>query len=83
MWGREPLEFHGSTETVFIATQTWDHQDMTFIPHLNFFEFIPEEESIKSREDPTYQPLTLLLDEVKPGNYELVITSLHCGPFVR
>jgi len=83
MWGREPLEFHGSTETVFIATQTWDYQGMTFIPHLNFFEFIPEEESIKSREDPTYQPSTLLLDEVKPGNYELVITSLHGGPFVR
>jgi hypothetical protein len=83
MWGREPLEFHGSTETVFIATQTWDHQGMTFIPHLNFFEFIPEEESIKSREDPTYQPSTLLLDEVKPSNYELVITSLHGGPFLR
>lgn len=83
MWGREPLEFYGSTETVFIATQTWDHQGMTFIPHLNFFEFIPEEESIKSREDPTYQPSTLLLDEVKPGNYELVITSFHGGPFLR
>jgi len=83
MWGREPLEFHGSTETVFIAMQTWDHQDMTFIPHLNFFEFIPEVESIKSREDPTYQPSTFLLDEVEPGNYELVITSLHGGPFVR
>ena len=83
MWGIEPLEFHGSTETVFIATQTWDHQGMTFIPHLNFLEFIPEEESNKSREDPTYQPSTLLLDEVKPGNYELLITSLHGGPFVR
>ncbi len=83
MWGREPLEFHGSTEAVFIAMQTWDHQGMTFVPHLNFFEFIPEEESIKSREDPTYQPSTLLLDEVEPGNYELVITSLHGGPFVR
>ncbi len=82
-WGREPLEFHGCTEAVVIAMQTWDHQGMTFIPHLNFFEFIPEEESIKSRENPTYQPSTLLLDEVKPGNYELVITSLHGGPFVR
>jgi hypothetical protein len=56
---------------------------MTFIPHLNFFEFIPEEESIKSRQDPAYQPSTLLLNELKPGNYELVITSLHGGPFVR
>ncbi len=83
MWGREPLEFHGCTEAVLIAMQTWDHQGMTFIPHLNLFEFIPEEESIKSREDPAYQPSTLLLDEVKPGNYELVITSFHGGPFVR
>jgi hypothetical protein len=83
MWGIEPLEFHGCTEAVLIALQTWDHQDMTFIPQLNFFEFIPEEESIRSRKDPAYQPSTLLLDEVKPGRYELVITSLHGGPFVR
>ena len=83
MWGRYPLDFHGCTEAILIAMQTWDYQGMTFIPHLNFFEFIPEEESIKSREDPTYQPSTLLLDEVKPGNYELVITSFHGGPFIR
>jgi len=82
-WGIEPLEFHGCTEAVIIATQTWDHRGMSFIPHLNLFEFIPEEESIKSREDPTYQPLTLLMDELKPGKYELVITSFHGGPFVR
>jgi len=82
-WGREPLEFHGCTEAVLIAMQTWDHRSMTFVPHLNFFEFIPEEESIKSKKNPAYQPSTLLLDEVKPGNYELVITSLHGGPFVR
>lgn len=83
MWGLEPLEFHGCTESVLIAMQTWDHRGMTFIPQLNFFELIPEEESIKSREEPAYQPKTLLLDEVKPGKYELVITSLHGGPFVR
>ncbi|HEX74298.1 MAG TPA: GH3 auxin-responsive promoter family protein [Dehalococcoidia bacterium] len=83
MWGRYPLDFHGCTEAILIAMQTWDYQGMTFIPHLNFFEFIPEEESIKSREDPTYQPSTLLLDQVKPGKYELVITSFHGGPFMR
>ena len=83
MWGRYPLDFHGCTEAVMIAMQTWDYQGMTFIPHLNFFEFIPEEEAIKSRQDPAYQPKTLLLDQVKPGNYELVITSFHGGPFVR
>jgi len=83
MWGRYPLEFYGCTEAVMIATQTWDYQDMSFIPHLNFLEFIPEEESLKSRDDPAYQPPTILLDEVKPGNYELVITSFLGGPFVR
>ena len=83
MWGRYPLDFHGCTEAVLIAMQTWDYQGMTFIPHLNFFEFIPEEESIKAWQDPAYQPSTLLLDEVKPGNYELVITNFHGGPFIR
>jgi len=83
MWGREPLEFHGCTEAILIAMQTWDHTGMTFIPYLNFFEFIPEEESLKSRDDPSYQPKTLLLDEVTTGKYELVISSLHGGPFLR
>ena len=83
MWGRYPLNFHGCTEAVLIAMQTWDYQDMTFIPHLNFFEFITEEESIKSWQDPAYKPKTYLMDELKPGKYELVITSFHGGPFVR
>jgi hypothetical protein len=83
MWGRPSLNFHGCTEAVFIAMQTWDYQDMTFIPHLNFFEFIPEEEAIKARQDPAYKPSTLLMDEVGPGNYEVVITSFHGGPFIR
>jgi hypothetical protein len=83
MWGRYPLDFHGCTEAPLIAMQTWDYQGMTFIPHLNFFEFIPEKESIKSRNNPSYQPSTLLMDELKPGNYELVITNFHGGPFVR
>ena len=83
MWGIEPLEFHGCTEAPLIAMQTWDHQSMTIIPHLNFLEFIPEEESLRSREDPAYQPSTRLLDEITPGNYEMVITSFRGGPFVR
>jgi hypothetical protein len=83
MWGRYPLDFHGCTEAPLIAMQTWDYEGMTFIPHLNLFEFIPENESIKSRDNPSYQPSTLLMDELKPGNYELVITNFHGGPFVR
>ena len=83
IWGTEPLEFHGCTEANIIATQTWNRQGMTFIPHLNLFEFIPEKEIAKSRANPSYQPKTLLLDEVKPGKYELVVTSFHGGPFIR
>jgi hypothetical protein len=84
MWGRYPLDVYGGTEGIIIATQTWDYQGMTFIPHLNFLEFIPEKESLKSRDDPFYQPKTLLLDEVKPGErYELAITNFHGGPLIR
>jgi len=83
MWGRYPLDFHGCTEAVMIAMQTWDYQGMTFVPNLNFLEFIPESESIKAHRDVSYRPETLLLDLVTPGKYELVITSFHGGPFVR
>lgn len=84
IWGRYPLDVYGGTEGAIMATQTWDYQGMTFIPHLNFLEFIPEEESLRARADPFYQPKTLLLDEVKPGEkYELVITNFHGGPLIR
>jgi hypothetical protein len=56
---------------------------MTFVPHLNFFEFITEKDALRSREDLTFKPPTLLMSDLVPGNYELVITSLHGGPFVR
>ncbi|MBI2852174.1 MAG: GH3 auxin-responsive promoter family protein [Chloroflexi bacterium] len=82
-WGIEPLEFHGCTEAVLLSMQTWDHRSLTFIPHLNFLEFIPGDESIRARTDPAYQPSTLLLDELVPGKYELVITSFQGGPFMR
>src|SRR3990172_1116074 len=84
LWGRTPLEVYGNTETAIIATQTWDYDSMVFFPNLNFLEFIPEEEHFKSRLDRSYQPKTLLLDEVKAGeNYELVITNFHGGALVR
>ena len=57
---------------------------MTFVPQLNFLEFIPEEERLKEKEDSTYQPSTILLDEVKPDEvYEIVITNFHGGAFTR
>jgi len=84
MWGRYPLNIYAFTEALVVAVQTWDYQGMTFLPHFNFLEFIPEEESIKSRGDPKYQPNAVLLDEVRAGeNYELVITNFHGGTLVR
>jgi hypothetical protein len=84
LWGRYPLDTYTCTEGCVIATQTWDYQDMSFIPHLNFLEFIPENELIKERLDRNYRPETVLLDEVQPGeSYELVITNFHGGALVR
>lgn len=84
MWGRYPLDLYGCTEGVIIAMQTWDYQDMTFIPFINFLEFIPEEEALESKFNASYQPKTVLLDEVEAGkNYEIVITNFRGGPFVR
>lgn len=84
LWGKEPLDIYGSTEAMMIATQTWDHKGMTFVPNFNFLEFIPESERAKEKLTPGYQPTTLLLDEVKQGQtYELVITNLLGGAFVR
>lgn len=83
-WGRFPLDIYANTEGGLIATQTWDYGSMTFIPNLNFLEFIPEKEHMKWRNDRKYQPKTVLLDEVKAGQcYEIVITNFHGGSLVR
>jgi hypothetical protein len=84
LWGRRPLETYGGTEGGVFATQTWDYEGMTFIPNLNFFEFIPEREWFKWQLDHSYQPKTVLLDEVKAGDkYEIVITNFHGGIMTR
>jgi hypothetical protein len=84
LWGRYPLDIYASTEGGVIATQTWDYDGMTFIPNLNFLEFIPEDEHLRWRLDPSYKPKTVLLDEVKAGaNYEVVITNFHGGALAR
>ena len=84
LWGRKPLELYGGTEGGIYAVQTWDYEGMTFIPNLNFFEFIPEREHFKWQLDHSYQPKTILLDEVKAGeNYEIVITNFHGGIMTR
>ena len=84
LWGRYPSETYACAEGGIIATQTWDYGSMTFIPNLNFLEFIPEVDHLKWRLDRSYQPRTVLLDEVKAGeNYEIVITNFHGGTMVR
>jgi len=84
LWGRYPLDTYTCTEGGLIATQTWDYGGMVFIPNLNFLEFIPEAEYGKWQLDHSYQPKTVLLDEVKAGeNYEIVMTNFHGGAMVR
>ena len=84
LWGRYPLDIYGCGEGVIIAMQTWDYEGMTFIPHLNFLEFMPEREWQKWMADRTYQPELVLLDGVQTGqSYAVVITNFRGGAFVR
>jgi hypothetical protein len=84
LWGRYPLDVYATTEGGIIATQLWDYDEMTFVPNLNFLEFIPEEEHLKLQMDSSYKPRTVLLDGVEAGkDYELVITNFHGGSLVR
>jgi hypothetical protein len=84
LWGRVPLDVYAGTEGGVYSVQTWDYDSMTFVPNLDFFEFIPEREWYKWQIDRSYQPKTVLLDEVRSGeNYEVVITNLHGGVLTR
>ena len=67
LWGKDPLEAYACTEGLIIALQTWDRDGMIFLPHLNFVEFISEEERLKAMDNPGYQPKTCLINEVALG----------------
>jgi hypothetical protein len=83
-WGIAPIELYGASEINLVAVQTWDRTSLTFVPDVAFLEFIPEEEHLKSKTDPSHQPHTVLLNDVKPGKrYEIVATDLKGGAFVR
>jgi hypothetical protein len=84
-WGVNPCEMYASTETAgTVAVQAWNKKGLYFFPDVAFLEFIPEAEWTRNREDSTYIPKTVLLDDVEPGQrYELVITSFDGGPFLR
>lgn len=82
-WGREPLEGYACTEGGNMAMQAWNFKGMTFFPDCDFLEFIPYEEHLKNKQDPGYQPSTVLANELQPGIYELVFTNLLGGVFTR
>jgi phenylacetate-coenzyme A ligase PaaK-like adenylate-forming protein len=76
---------YGCTEVGAIAIKSWNKKkDMTFIPYFSFFEFVPEEEWLRSREDKSYQPATILMNQVEKGKrYELIITNFYGMPLLR
>jgi hypothetical protein len=83
-FGKKPLEIFGGTEIATVAVETWGRTGLTFFPDVNFLEFIPEEDSLKSIQDASFQPKTLLLNELKAGHkYELVTTKFRGGVFAR
>jgi hypothetical protein len=83
-WGIQPLDIYVTAEAGVIAMQCWNKKGMTILPYRHFFEFITEEEFLKSKSDIRYRPSTLLINELKAGQkYEIVITNFHGGPFLR
>jgi hypothetical protein len=83
-WGIKPLEIFGGTEAVAIASESWSKNGMILWPNICFYEFIPLSEFYKNLEDPSYEPKTYLMNEIKADEYyELVITTLKGGAFAR
>jgi len=84
-WGSNPYEMYAQTEFLGKpAFQSWNRKSMTTQPYIGFFEFIPESESIKSLNDPKYQPSTCLMNELQAGqSYEIVFTNFYGGAFAR
>jgi len=83
-WGVEPIELAAGTESTCLAVEGPEGPGMVFFPDSCFYEFIPKSEMMKSLEDPSYQPRSLLMNEVTQGqDYELVISTLHGGAFMR
>ena len=84
LWGIRPVEVFSGTEPSCIGTETWNRNGLYFFPDACFYEFIPENEMYKNMDDPSYQPRTVLMDEVAPGKvYEIALTVLKGGAFAR
>jgi hypothetical protein len=83
-WGKYPLDLYASTECQIIAIQAWNYKDLTFLPYINFWEFLPVQEYARWKQDPGYNPRTVLLDEVVPGTkYVMIGTNCLGGSFTR
>lgn len=82
-WGKNPLEGYACTEGGMFGTQAWNYKGLTLFPDCDFYEFIPLDEREKNKKNPEYQPKTVLMDELKPGIYELVFTNLLGGVITR
>ncbi|MDF2685797.1 MAG: auxin-responsive promoter [Clostridia bacterium] len=84
LWGIRPLEIYAGTEISIVGIESWKRNGMTLIPDLNFYEFIKEDDSTRSMLDPAFLPPTLLINQVEEGqHYEIVITNLQKGIFIR
>lgn len=80
-WGVTPLDVYASTETMFLAMQSWTRNHMTFLPDSVFLEFLPHERTAAGT---TGGSATLLLDQLQPGRlYELIVTQFHGMPLLR
>ena len=80
-WGATPFDMYASTETMFMAMQSWSKAHMTFLPDSVFLEFVPHDgrEGAEPRRD-----RTLLLDQLEPGClYEVIVTQFHGMPLLR
>ena len=83
-WGIDPIEIAAGTEATCIGSESLLERGMVLFPDACFYEFIPEQEYIKNLNDPTYKPQTVLMNEVTEGeNYEIVLSVLHGGAFMR
>jgi len=82
-WGRKPLQGFGCTEGGNVAMQGWNGKGMVFSPNIVFLEFIPLDEHLKNKADPSYKPNTVLYNELELGVYECVMTNFHGGALVR
>ena len=83
-WGRLPYQPYYCPEGGVMGLPGWKRKDVTLILYSNFYEFIPEDEYLKSWQNAEYHPQTVLFHELTEGcRYELVITNLHGMPFLR